>query len=323
MSITEGNTMNVAKLFGFADKQDIAARLQAIEPAQIKDAKLRNRFEKIRNKQGGFTLLELLVVVAILAAIAGTATIMLQDTDRKASAAAHVAMMDELSKGIQTFRVLNNGQFPNNWESLQVEAAPLTGAAANRLAIINTDLAGFLDAAPALTAADVKVLNNNGITALRTLNPAARTGACANTTAALTTLIANKALDVTNSNVFQDPPVAGADQGKGGCGAQHTIAANDVMLRWVANENYRVGAAAGDTLYAVGIGQNMNLFTPGQPGAMSTVPLYRHVSATEYNHFIALLALRNNEVQLQAIIDGSGDTKDEELGEQDGTRSTL
>ena len=34
-------------------------------------------------KQAGFTLLELLIVVAILAAIAGTATIALQDTDAR------------------------------------------------------------------------------------------------------------------------------------------------------------------------------------------------------------------------------------------------
>ena len=66
----------------------------------------------------GFTLLELLVVVAILAAIAGTATIALQDTDARASAAAHVAMMDELNKGVRTFRVLNKNALPNNFDSL-------------------------------------------------------------------------------------------------------------------------------------------------------------------------------------------------------------
>ncbi|MCG8429322.1 MAG: type II secretion system GspH family protein, partial [Chromatiales bacterium] len=87
----------------------ILKQFDRIDAASIEDNKLAKRVSKLqaKRKQGGFTLLELLVVVAILAAIAGTATIALQDTDARASAAAHVAMMDELNKGIRTFRVLN------------------------------------------------------------------------------------------------------------------------------------------------------------------------------------------------------------------------
>ena len=88
-------------------REALMARFEKVEESQIQDAELRAKFRKLKGKQSGFTLLELLVVVAILAAIAGTATIALQDTDARASAAAHVAMMDELNKGIRTFRVLN------------------------------------------------------------------------------------------------------------------------------------------------------------------------------------------------------------------------
>ena len=94
-------------------------------------AKLRNRAKRLAGNQSGFTLLELLVVVAILAAIAGTAVVALQDTDARASAAAHVAMMDELDKGIREFRVLNKNQYPNNFDSMLQSASTVgtTGSA--------------------------------------------------------------------------------------------------------------------------------------------------------------------------------------------------
>jgi prepilin-type N-terminal cleavage/methylation domain-containing protein len=105
----------------------IKSAISSLDVSTVRGRALKRRFEAIRNKKsGGFTLLELLVVVAILAAIARTATIMLQDTDRKAAAGAHVAMMDELSKGIQTFVVLNGGKYPDIWDSLL--AAPSGGS---------------------------------------------------------------------------------------------------------------------------------------------------------------------------------------------------
>ena len=79
-----------------------------------------NHFENHANRknQEGFTLLEMLVTVGIMAAVAGTATIALQDTTARASAAAHVAHMDELNEGIMTFRVLRGNAYPNNFDSL-------------------------------------------------------------------------------------------------------------------------------------------------------------------------------------------------------------
>ncbi|MGY8873273.1 MAG: type II secretion system protein, partial [Pseudomonadales bacterium] len=97
---------------------ELVKKFSTVEVNDIQDAKLRKQAKKLKSKQGGFTLLELLVVVSILAAIAGTATIALQDTDARASAAAHVAMMDELNKGIRTFRVLNKNTLPTGFDSL-------------------------------------------------------------------------------------------------------------------------------------------------------------------------------------------------------------
>jgi hypothetical protein len=114
----------------------------------------------------------------------------------------------------------------------------------------------------------------------------------------------------------------------------------------------RVGVPLGATAYTVGAGDNTNklvafgigpdstLFSPSQLGAMSNTPVYRHVAADEYNRFIVLFNVNPSKMVFdvttaaeveqaaggqaifQAIIDGAGDTKDEELGEFDSVRPT-
>ena len=81
-------------------------------------------------------------LVPILAAVAGTAAIALKDTDARASAAAHVAMMDELNKGIQTYRVLQRNVLPDRFDSLMVSATPdMAGAtAAEPLSILGFEV---------------------------------------------------------------------------------------------------------------------------------------------------------------------------------------
>lgn len=346
---------------------ELKSTLQSVDTSAVKGRSLRRRFEKIRAKQGGFTLLELLVVVAILAAIAGTATIMLQDTDRKGAAAAHVAIMDELSKGIQTYRVLNNA-YPDVWDSLFAsEAGVLAGA--EPLAILSTDL--FLpDTDPnfpanirvdELSEEDITALESVGIQRVRVVDTDASPavefgpGSCENTTDddGIGGLIRSKGNDVTAQNIFR---IAAAN-GCGG-GTHAVLAEEDPVMVWAGEAN-RVGVPLGATAYtpgvsadntnklvAFGIGPDSTLFTASQLGAMSTAPIYRHVAADEYNHFLVLFNLNPTkmvydssddgsgspvgEVEqsaggqpiFQAIIDGAGDTKDEELGEFDSVRPT-
>ena len=86
-------------------------------------------------------------------------------------------------------------------------------------------------------------------------------------------------------------------------------------------------------LMAVGLGPSSNLFNANDLGGMTTVPVYRHVSEAQYNRFVALFNIgtvltattweASDQVTLTAIVDGAGDTKEEELGEWDGTRNTI
>lgn len=304
-------------------KAKLSALVQSIDEKAVKGRAMRRQLSAMKRKEGGFTLLELLVVVLILAAVAGTATVMLQDADRKAAAGAHVAMMDELSKGIQVFRVANQGNYPNNWDSLfQNAAGALTGAAA--LEILNSTLVGNLTAST-YTAADITALTNVGITTTRVVD----TSADGCTAGGIAALIRNKANNVVAQNIFK--PAIGtlaAGTRSGGCGATSdaTMATADPVFVWAAGQESRVNAASGTRLVAFGVGPDATLFDPSRIGALSNTPVYRHVQPFEYNRFVVLfnttVGATTGQATFHAIIDGAGDTKDEELGELDNVRRT-
>jgi len=262
-------------------KAELKSKIQSIDLAAVKGRAMRRQLAGMQKKQGGFTLLELLVVVAILAAIAGTATIMLQDTDRKGAAAAHVAMMDELSKGIQTFRVLNAGNYPNNFDSLlrnttnvMIGAVPAD--------VISADLAGNLTATTA-NAADIAALAAVGITTTRLIDPAAvpsgaAAGDCA-TGASIKTLLLSKKSDLTPQNLFRPASANGC----GYAGASAPLVATGAQYLWGDGTptniaNLRVNAPQDARLLAFGVGPDSSLFDPSIIGALSNSPVYRHVA---------------------------------------------
>lgn len=314
-----------------------------------------NRQQRRRLAQAGFTLLELLVVVAILAAVAGTATIVLQDTDRRAAAAAHVAMMDELKKGVATFSVLRQGLLPNNYDSLLQN--PTTPALFSRLA---TSTAGMLEVLPLEATAPgvVDALSTLGITRTRIIDTAAIPAGASAAVPDCTNvqLLIN---DKTGSTVIHNVYNAASASG---CGVDYpfgTSAASTASAAfWIGGQRRVLGAAepeisagggTGDAavvgttvaaptgpnqrlLMAVGFGPSSSLFD-GKIGSLSTVPAYRHTAPDEYNRFIGLYAVGvpnaagtawiGQNPELVAVVDGAGDTKEEEIGEFDGTRSTI
>lgn len=313
------------KLMG-QSKAQLQSLVQSIDANAIQNSALRRKLAGLKRKDGGFTLLELLVVVAILAAIAGTATIMLQDTDRKGAAAAHVAMMDELSKGIQTFRVLNQGLYPNNFDSLLKNGTNVLTGATSLSGFVNTDLLANLTAGT-YTAAEVNALAEVGITTAKVIdttadaNTATFPGDCS-TGANILTMLLSKTSDATPQNIFKDSATGN------GCGfaAGAPIASGDAVYRWTGGET-RVNAQAGEQLIAFGVGPDSSLFNPSIIGSLSNVPVYRHTAPGEYNRFVVLfnagtVAAPAGQATFQAIIDGAGDTKDEELGEVDNIRKT-
>lgn len=336
---------------------ELVKKFSTVEVNDIQDAKLRTQAKKLKSKQGGFTLLELLVVVSILAAIAGTATIALQDTDARASAAAHVAMMDELNKGIRTFRVLNKNTLPTNFDSLvQTTAATDGSTGAARLTVSAIEDVALID----LQADAAETLNAGGINALRYVNvdatfDPADAGNCADVEA----LIGSRGNAVVAGNIFMSPTANGCgytfaieDQDAVTDGFQFTAIPKvaiwtggyervlgqagqtfDTTAPTTDGSAFTAGVVGAPVLMAVGMGPSSSLFNANDLGGMTSVPVYRHVSETQYNRFVGLFNIgtlltattweTSDQVVLTAIIDGAGDTKEEELGEWDGTRNTI
>ncbi|MEM1159538.1 MAG: type II secretion system protein [Pseudomonadota bacterium] len=331
---------------------------------------------QIRKDQGGFTLLELLVTVGIMAAVAGTATLALQDTTARASAAAHVLMMDELNEGIMTFRALpTNNAYPDNFDSLMEVAGTDATAAVplSRLgAAFTTAADGVGDLTPfALTDALAAPLNDVGINSLRYVNtsfpanpdgsvvgggPEDSAGIACND---LQALINSRANAVVAGNLFLSPAA-------NGCGFSRELnpaATNgsEVVMVWSGGNERVMGsevpepafnaADAGgvdlanseigaEIMMVVGAGPSSNLFDASEVGGLTSVPVYRHVARDEYNRFFILFHIATltdstgaatvpdtitpvDQVVISGVIDGAGDTKEEELGEWDGTRNTI
>lgn len=322
--------------------------------------KLRKRLARMlenrkRLGQDGFTLLELLVVVAILAAIAGTATIALKDTDARASAAAHVAMMDELNKGIRTYRVIKRNELPSRFDSLMVTATA-SQESAGAVGLITA--AGFPDTdivTAVLPKGVVDIMVGGGFDALQYINEEGTygdiaVGDCTNVN--LKSTIASRKNSVVAGNIFMSPEA-------NGCG--YTVELADAItgepidfagkepnvVLWKGGSERLTGQpdavpgsffGKGNFVYMLtGVGPSSTLFNANELGGMTTVPVYRHVKTDEYNRFIAVWnigtygegsggtdkIIAGDQIELVAIVDGALDTKEEELGEWDGTRNTI
>lgn len=340
----------------WAKRQELTAKFNQVNAADITDSKLKSKFDKLKGKQTGFTLLELLVVVAILAAIAGTASLALQDTDARAAAAAHVAMMDELNKGIRTYRVLNKNSLPTGFDSLvQVNDVALASPALLEVAAIEDVVLDEVTHEQFGRLAEVGLTSFNYVSVDQDPDG---DGNCS--TGAIAGLIGSRQNAVVAGNIFLS---ANAN----GCGVRvvynETATANEVLSQafgavqastpldltatnlpiatWNGGLERITGQAEagafnadGNTvLMATGIGPGSSLFDAKELGGMTSVPVYRHVSEVEYNRFIALWDIgtydsageivANDQPSLAGIVDGAGDTKEEELGEWDGTRNTI
>jgi prepilin-type N-terminal cleavage/methylation domain-containing protein len=97
-------------------KQTIS-KFRAADVSIIKDEKLRAKAQKLQAKQGGFTLLELLVVITLLATLATAALVAYEGIGENAQDTATAANMIAAESALRNYRALED-VYPNQWDNL-------------------------------------------------------------------------------------------------------------------------------------------------------------------------------------------------------------
>ncbi|WP_026601057.1 type II secretion system protein [Methylomonas sp. 11b] len=104
------------------------------------------QLKKLQHRQAGFTLLELLVVITLIATLATAALVAYEGIGENAEASAESNNVTTLDGAIRNFRAVT-GSYPDQWDSLVLDTSAASPASANiatetQNIIVGLDLSG-------------------------------------------------------------------------------------------------------------------------------------------------------------------------------------
>jgi prepilin-type N-terminal cleavage/methylation domain-containing protein len=173
--------------------KETISKFRSADVSIIKDEKLRAKAQKLQAKQGGFTLLELLVVITLLATLATAALVAYEGLGENAADASAANNIIVSESSIRNFRAVED-VYPNQWDNLAnfdgtvdgtnaTAATGFTGAASllddDTLEVFGPWVIADTTAgtASATWNAVAAALNNVGITEFQTLDSSSTFGA--------------------------------------------------------------------------------------------------------------------------------------------------
>ena len=304
---------------------------------------------KDTHRQSGFTLLELLVVVAILAIVGGGVIVAYDGLEQKAALGTATNSMANLDKSMRTFKVLSGGDFPTSFDSLveasttgtDTNSATLTATTTTNLISMTSALRGKLGPF-ALTQDMLDALNEVGISDLRYVGSSLQDGGG---------VVGNTAPGDIPNRVFDSTPR--------GRGISRTLVAGDrvAVVESINIADFdgltpstsdrlrdigRLDDQIGHVVAAFGIGNNCTLVknTDNFSTGLAEAPFYSNVGSAEYSRYIALFHLASDDgaggatpndgtyapsevfskAKLLAVLDSKGDWYDEEFAEYTGQK---
>lgn len=316
---------SLTELQAMSDK-DIAGVIADVDASSIPGRALRRRFNRISRKQGGFTLLELLVVVAILAVLGGLAIAALGDKTSQAARGAATQGIADVESKLRSYQALT-GVLPSSLDTLLCADSTTAGALTGFVELGGTsDLPGTGGGMGAnianklnevdLPAGMVDALVDAGITNLRYGYLDGTNSSCDNTDGAAIaapaavadidygagfgvaspTAYPNAPLqeaDIPN-RVFDTPVASGSTSNRGRgfvaqIGTGTGLTADIPVVLWQRGRNQRVGAAFNDFVVAFGIGNNATHVTDTGPNRVnSQAGYYGDIGRDKYGRYVGL-----------------------------------
>ncbi len=310
----------------------------------IQDKKMRKQALRLKRKEGGFTLLELLVVVGILAIIGGALVSSFGGQETKAAQGTATNAIAGIEGAMRTYQTVSN-RLPDNLEALACRPASAAPTAIQDLpapdtGIVTTEAYKFGGQSNvagvgggmgkkladkfnlrAASADEATALNDAGVLNMRY----AVTAACDNDVAttelvptmggisvATGTIGQGKLVDMDIPNhAFEDPRPNGADWNNRGRGFSVAMTTGEPVMIWSAGtggyNNKKLGAGADDVLVAMGIGQASD-FIGGPDSPFAKAPFYGQIGKDKYAHYIALVNIGSDNDADGVLIEANGDT---------------
>ena len=302
--------------------------------------KLKKQMRYPNKKQYGFTLLEVLMVVAMLAIVGGAIITNYSGLEQKASAGTAAHSISGVANSITVYQV-TEASLPNNMESL-IAATPTSpvfeadipdnaaeGATAGALA---AHLPHSLEDKLTVTDVNPEPLLDAGITMIRYMDLAgnATTDGDHNLTIkgadGLATVVENVLEMDIPGHAFEIPLSTDGNRGRGyhvEVPAVVTAGGTIPMAVWNAGDNgYNnivVGGQKTSVLVALGIGDASSLVGDGVFTNLGDAPYKGGVAKNEYNHYIALIDVSVEPAKFVAVVCPHGHFNDSEYSESRGT----
>lgn len=295
----------------------------------------------ISRKQGGFTLLELVIVIAILAVIGGAALVAYDGLDKKAAKSQATFNLAAIDKGVRLFRVIT-GSYPNDLDLVVDSDATLADPTGTTT--VSADTNGFFSRIPRslegtdndettadglfsfypLSAEMVTAFDEVGMTNLRGIT-------AANDTAAVD--LANRAFDGTPTGVGADVAIS--------TGLVVPIIKNNNLGAANSNELAAItglDAATTHVVVALGLGNNSSIVSDDinvNSANFSEAPFYSDLASTEYGRFYLLFHVASDtdaddaiaagevfsEARFVGVLDAEGNWLDQEFADANGNKS--